>query len=121
MIEILADESCDRAVVTALRGAGFGVEAIAEFGPGACDADVAALVEAADLVLLTEDALCGKQVFQTTGRPVGVVEVRSSGYPRGAVGAAVVRAVTKFQGSLRGRYATVRPGFVRLSEPTAAR
>jgi predicted nuclease of predicted toxin-antitoxin system len=54
-VRFLADESCDVAVVTALRNAGHDVKAIAETNPGAEDEPVLALASSEARVLLTED------------------------------------------------------------------
>lgn len=54
-MRFLADESCDFAVVTALRNAGHDITAIAESSPGVEDEVVLALARSEARVLLTED------------------------------------------------------------------
>jgi Domain of unknown function (DUF5615) len=54
-VHFLADESCDFAVVAALRTAGHDVSAVAEISPRAKDPAVLAFARAEARVLLTED------------------------------------------------------------------
>ncbi len=54
-ILFLADESCDFAVVRALRTAGHDVKAIAEVCPGVSDEKVMRIVIEEGRILLTED------------------------------------------------------------------
>jgi predicted nuclease of predicted toxin-antitoxin system len=54
-VRFLADESCDFAVVTALRTAGHDATAIVEINPGAEDEAVLARARSEARVLLTED------------------------------------------------------------------
>jgi predicted nuclease of predicted toxin-antitoxin system len=54
-MHFLADESCDFAVVRALRSDGHDVVAMAEISPRAEDAFVIALAKREERVLLTED------------------------------------------------------------------
>ena len=54
-MRFLADESCDFAVVTALRNAGHDITAIAAINPGVEDEVVLALARSEARVLLTED------------------------------------------------------------------
>jgi len=59
-MRFLADESCDFAVVRALRGRGFDVIAISETCPGAEDQRVIGLARKEGQVLLTEDKDFGR-------------------------------------------------------------
>ena len=54
-MKFLADESCDFAVVRALRTAGHDVTAITEINPGAADEIVLGLARSEARALLTED------------------------------------------------------------------
>jgi hypothetical protein len=56
-VRFLADESCDAAVMRALRAAGHDVISIAETSPGAADRVVLALAVTGQRVLLTTAAL----------------------------------------------------------------
>jgi predicted nuclease of predicted toxin-antitoxin system len=61
-MRLVADESCDGAVVRALRAAGHDVLAIAEVAPGADDSTVIDLAGRANSILLTEDKDFGQLV-----------------------------------------------------------
>jgi hypothetical protein len=54
-VRLLADESCDFAVVRALRSAGHDVKAVGESLPGAADETVLSLAAGEKRVLITED------------------------------------------------------------------
>lgn len=58
-MRFLADESCDFAVVRALRAAGHEVVAIAEISPRATDEAVVEIAVREERILLTEDKDCG--------------------------------------------------------------
>ena len=68
----LADESCDFAIIRALRDAGEDVAAIAEIAPGADDVTVLDMARRDERVLLTEDKDFGNLLF-------------AGGYPTGGV------------------------------------
>lgn len=60
MLRFLADESCDFAVVRALRAEGFDVLAVAEISPGAEDKSVIEYTVRERRLLLTEDEDFGR-------------------------------------------------------------
>lgn len=62
-MRFLADESCDFAIVRALRGAGHDVLAVAEIAPRAEDPEVVQLAVGEGRLLLTEDKDFGRIVF----------------------------------------------------------
>ncbi len=62
-MRFLADESCDFAVVRALRAAGHDVLAIAELTPRAEDDAVTDLAVREERLLLTEDKDFGRLVY----------------------------------------------------------
>ena len=64
-MRFLADESCDFAVVRALRAAGHDVTTVSAAAPGAEDQIVAALAGSDSRVLLTEDKDFGQLAYAT--------------------------------------------------------
>ena len=113
-MRFLADESCDFAVVRALRGAGFDVLAIAEVSPRALDENVIDLAVREGRVLLTEDKDFGQLVYASARRSAGVILVRFPGAVRKQVPDAVVDFVRKRQDHLAGCFAVVQPGRIRV-------
>ena len=61
-MRFLADESCDFAIVRALRAAGHDVRAVAELSPRADDPEVIRLAASEQRILLTEDRHFGQLV-----------------------------------------------------------
>jgi predicted nuclease of predicted toxin-antitoxin system len=75
-MQFLADESCDFAVVRALRAAGHDVKAVAEAALGATDHAVLELAVRERRVLLTEDKDFGQLVFAASRSTGGVIFIR---------------------------------------------
>ena len=102
-------------MIRALRSAGHDVIAIAEVAKGIPDEQVLERAVDAERVLITEDNDFGELVYGR-GRPsAGVVFVKFHNRVRRAKPAAVVEAVSRFGERLRGGFATVEPGRVRLA------
>ena len=75
-MHFLADESCDFAVVRALRAVGHDVKAVAEVALGATDEVVLELALHERRVLLTEDKDFGQLVFAAATSTSGVIFIR---------------------------------------------
>jgi predicted nuclease of predicted toxin-antitoxin system len=75
-MRFLADESCDFAVVRALRAQGHDTRAIAEAAPQAQDPEVIHLAAHEHRVLLTEDKDFGQLVYAGSSRSSGVMLLR---------------------------------------------
>ena len=115
-VDLLADESCDFAVVRALRQAGHDVTAISEIAPGIPDEGVAALADREDRVLVTEDRDFGRLVHAGPSR-IAVIYLRFPAGARSRIGAAVVEVVEAVAGSgdrFAHRFVVVQPGSVRI-------
>jgi predicted nuclease of predicted toxin-antitoxin system len=116
-VRFLADESCDFAVVTALRAAGHDISAVVEIDPGAEDDVVLALARFEGRVLLTEDKDFGQLAYAGGHETAGVVLIRFPGNARGSLGQAVVSVVAELGDRLSGAFVVVEPGRARLSRP----
>jgi predicted nuclease of predicted toxin-antitoxin system len=75
-MRFLADESCDFAVVQALRSEGYNVVAIAEIAPGSDDEAVMELAAREGRLLLTEDKDFGQLVYARQQATGGVLLLR---------------------------------------------
>lgn len=114
-MRFLADESCDFAVVRALRAAGHDVLAAAEFQRRSVDRDLMETAFREDRILLTEDKDFGWLAFVAHVENPGVILVRYPANNRGALSASIARLVSEFGRSLKGAFVVVRPGSVRIS------
>ena len=113
-MRFLADESCDFAVVRALRAAGHDVLAVTEVSPSAEDQVVIDLSVHESRVLLTEDKDFGQLVY-ASGRPAaGVLFIRFPGRARETLCRVVVDLVQKKGDKLVGRFVVVQPGRIRI-------
>lgn len=111
----LADESCDFAVVRALRAAGHDVVAVAEISPGAEDSSVADLAVRQRRILLTEDKDFGQLVFASMQATEGVIFIRFPSSARAQLPRVIVDLVGQMGDELAGAFAVVQPGRVRIS------
>ena len=114
-MRFLADESCDAAVVRALRAAGHDVNAIVESSRGATDRFVLELALADRRVLITRDKDFGELVFAAGALASGVLLIRyppsaPSGLPQG-----VLDVVAARQAELLGSFVVIAPSGVRLT------
>lgn len=116
-MRLLADESCDFAVVRALRAAGYDVLAVAEAAPGAPDERVLELAVHEKRVLLTEDKDFGRWVYADRRATAGVVLLRYPQTARRSMPAAVVRLIERHSDRLGGCFVVVEPGRVRIRRP----
>lgn len=116
-MRFLADESCDFAVVTALRRAGHDVVAIVETNAGAEDEDVLALARADARTLLTEDKDFGLLAHAIVQQTAGVILVRFPASARQSLGQAVIDVITALGERIRGTFVVLEPGRARVSRP----
>ena len=113
-MRFLADESCDFAVIRALRAAGHDVAAVAEITPRADDERVMSLAQSEQRILLTEDKNFGQMVHAAPTATPGVILLRFRSRERLGLGRAVVDLVARCGADLAGRFVVVTPGRVRV-------
>jgi predicted nuclease of predicted toxin-antitoxin system len=113
----LVDESCDFAVVRALRSAGHNVAAIVERARGTPDEAVTDMAVREGRILITEDTDFGRLVYAHAHPSGGVIMIRFPAGVRGDLGTQVVRFVDLYGGSLIGSFAVLQPGRARISRP----
>jgi predicted nuclease of predicted toxin-antitoxin system len=114
-MRFLADESCDFAVVHALRTAGHDVIAVSDFARGAEDTAVVDVARSQRRILLTEDKDFGQLVFAAARASTGVILIRWPVAARGVLGAAVVGVVASHGDALTESFVVVEPGRIRIS------
>ena len=114
-MRFLADESCDFAVVRALRAAGFDVLCISESTPRAEDSEVIGLALREQRILLSEDKDFGRLVYSHGQETLGVIFLRFPTFARRQVSRDVVNLVKQQGEKLAGSFVTVQPGRIRIS------
>ncbi len=114
-MRFLADESCDFAVVRALRTAGHEVVAVSEIAPRADDQTVIDLAVREGRILLTEDKDFGRLAHAHGRAGVGVVFVRYPATARASLPQAVVDLVTRRGETLIGQFVIMQPGRIRIA------
>jgi len=111
----LADESCDFAVVRALRAAGYDVLAVAERSPGARDEEVIRLATGERRVLLTEDKDFGQLVFAAGKETCGVIFIRYPAGLRSELPQRVLDAVKRESSRMQTAFVVLQPKRMRIS------
>ena len=110
----LADESCDAAVVRALRAAGHDVKAVAEFWRGATDLAILESALTERRVLLTKDKDFGELVY-TGASAVAVILLRYPPAVRSRLPQAVLDAVGAFHDDLLRSFIVLTPAGARVA------
>lgn len=113
-MRFLVDESCDFAVVRALRDASHDVVAVVEVARGAKDAAVLTLSRGEGRILLTEDKDFGQLVFAGGEGTAGVVFIRFPVAVRSTLPGAVLGLVERFGERLSASFTVLEPGRVRI-------
>jgi predicted nuclease of predicted toxin-antitoxin system len=113
-LQFVADESCDFAIVRALRSAGHDLVAISEISPRIGDDDVLRLARDGGRILLTEDKDFGELIYARGLKSCGVILLRFPAAVRGPMAAAVRDAVDKLADKLALRFTVIQPGRVRV-------
>jgi predicted nuclease of predicted toxin-antitoxin system len=115
-VRFLADESCDFAVVRALRSAGHDVKAVSEFQQRSVDQELMEMAYSEGRILLTEDKDFGWLAFVGRLDNPGVVLIRFPATARAALGTSMTRLVREQGPKLPGSFVVLRPGSVRISK-----
>lgn len=110
----LADESCDFAVVRALRRAGYDVDAVSERASRSVDRDLVQQAARDRRILVTEDKDFGWLVFASHEGSVGVILLRYPGNARSDLAADAVRIVREHARELEGAFVVLEPGRARI-------
>jgi len=114
-MRFLADESCDFAVVRALRLDGHDVLAVSEFQQRSLDQEVMELALAESRLLLTEDKDFGRLVFAAGVESSGGILMRFPASARRMLATAVRRLVTERGAQLGRAFVVLQPGSIRIS------
>lgn len=113
-LRFLADESCDFAVVRALRAAGYDVFAVGESLQRSDDREVIEQATREGRILLTEDKDFGRLTFSSLAEPAGVILIRFPGNARRSLVDAVMRLVQTQAEQLLGAFVVLQPGHIRI-------
>ncbi len=113
-IRFLADESCDFAVVRALRFAEYDVVAVSESFPSATDKEVLRIAVGENRVLITEDSDFGEWVFAHKEKMKGVLFIRFPGNVRSRLSETVMSLIKQHGIELIDNFTVLEPGRARI-------
>lgn len=114
-MRFLADESCDFAVVRALRKAGHNVKAVAEMSPGISDEEVAVLAAGEKRILITEDKDFGQMIYTKSRASAGVIFICFPANARLSMADMIVRLAEEHGDRLHRRFVVVSPSRIRIT------
>jgi predicted nuclease of predicted toxin-antitoxin system len=114
-LRFLADESCDFAVVRALRACGYDVLAVSEVAPRSDDRDLIDQASHEQRILLTEDKDFGWLVFVSHSDSAGVILIRFPGNARQTLVEAIRLLIEEQGEKLMSAFVVVGPGYVRIN------
>ena len=110
----LADESVERHIVSALRGAEYEVDYMTELAPGTADPDVLARANRRSTVLITGDKDFGELVYRRKQPNPGVVLVRLSGLTQQRKAAIAIQVFADHAADFAGAFSVVTETGVRV-------
>jgi len=119
-LRFLADESCDFAIVRALRAEGYDVLAVSEIMRRSDDRELIELASCEKRILLTEDKDFGWLVFVSHADSAGVILIRFPGNARRILVQTVKQLVHEQGKRLLGTFVVMQPGHIRISRTTGA-
>jgi predicted nuclease of predicted toxin-antitoxin system len=119
-LRFLADESCDFAIVRALRAEGYDVLAVSEIMHRSDDRELIELASREKRILMTEDKDFGWLVFVSHADSAGVILIRFPGNARRTLAQTVKQLVQEQGKRLLGAFVVMQPGHIRISRMTGA-
>jgi predicted nuclease of predicted toxin-antitoxin system len=117
-VTFLADEGVDRQIVERLRLDGHQVAYVAEMSPGIADEAVLMESRISGSVLITADKDFGELVFRRRQASTGVLLIRLWGVGATMKAAVVSEAIQVHGQELRGAFAVLSPGNIRIRRET---
>jgi predicted nuclease of predicted toxin-antitoxin system len=114
-LEFLADESCDFAVVRALRAGNYDVLSTSEVMDRSDDRELIEQAHREKRILLTEDKDFGWLVYVSHADSSGVILMQFPGNARRTLVEAVMQVVDEQGERLLNAFVVVQPGHVRIN------
>ena len=113
-MNLLADESVDRQIVTRLRRDGHAVQYIAEMAPGISDDSVLDLANQEASLLLTADKDFGELVFRQGRFTLGILLIRLAGMAPERKADVVASVIVQRSEELPGAFAVLTARSLRI-------
>jgi predicted nuclease of predicted toxin-antitoxin system len=109
-MRLLADESCERSLIAALRSRGFDVRELGEAELGTADERLLQMAYQERRILLTEDKDFGNLVYANDRVACGIILVRARVGARSEVASLIHDLVVELAGALHGSFVVVEAG-----------
>ncbi len=119
-LRFLADESCDFAVVRALRAEGHDVVAVSEATQRSDDRELISQSARENRILITEDKDFGWLVFVSHADSAGVILIRFPGSARTTLVQTISQLVREQGEQIPGAFVVAQPGHIRISRKPEA-
>lgn len=114
-MRIIADESCDFAIIRGLRDAGYDVMAVAESMAGSSDERVIEVATSERKLLITEDKDFGQLVFAAATKSSGIILVRYPALARSVLVRELNKLLSERGNALYDLFVVLEPGRTRIA------
>lgn len=114
-LRFLADDSCDFAVVRALRAIGYDVLAVGEITTRSVDSELIEQAYREKRVFITEDKDFGWLVYVSHVETAGVILIRFPGNVRSQLAEVITKLILERGGEIVNNFVVVQPGQIRIS------
>lgn len=115
-MNIVADESVDFGIITALRKNNFTVFAIDEILKGAEDEQVLKFALKENSILITEDKDFGELVYRLHKAHIGIVLIRLSGLNSSVKSEIVLKSINENFESMKKSFSVISPNQTRIKK-----
>jgi len=113
-LRFLADESCDFAVIRALRARQHDVYAVSEVTSRSDDGELLTQAFREKRILITEDKDFGWLVYVSHADSAGVILIRFPGNARESLVDTVLNLIEQHQDNIHGAFVILQPGYIRI-------
>ena len=113
-MKFLADEGIEGLIVEHLRAAGYDVTYIMEFDRGIEDAQILAIAQKEERILLARDKDFGELVYLLGKLHSGIILNRLAGLPTLRKAEIVLAVIQEYADELIGSFTVIQPGKVRI-------
>lgn len=115
-LKVLADESLDFRIVTALMTNGFETTSVLKEYPGISDREVMRLARENKAILITEDSDFGEWIFAHKEKNVSVIFLRYKPHQIENISSSLISLLNKYGAALYGKFVVLGGNKVRIRD-----
>lgn len=115
-MRLIADESCDFAIIRGVRAASYDVLSVAESASGVSDEEVIQLASTERRLLITEDKDFGQLVFAAAKESSGIILIRYPALSRSGLVNTMLQLFAERGEKLYNKFVVLEPGKIRMGQ-----